>query len=638
MRLFGGTGRRWLMVLGLVIAGSSMAVLSQERQPGKTESDKRLPIPTANDQSKAQTLVREIFAKDLAAARESTAKTKLAAIFAQQGRDLREEPTYRYVLLSEAVDLAADAGDASQALVLVDDLARFYRVPGFERKAQALKRVSEAGGNAQAQQTLIDIILPLWSDAVDADQYAAAKIFSEVAETSAAKAKSDLLIQEIRRKKAELAEVEKGFRSLEVYRERLKQNPNDREANLKLGIYHGFLKRQWPKALPFLANGSDSDLAKLAQSDLINPKEARDQLELADSWWMFAQTSKESSQPALQQRAGYWYEKAVTHLTGLHRTKALKRIEKMQESLAGTSAPTTNVGPAGLIQKLEGHAEEVKSVAISSDGRYGASAGVDQTVRIWDLVTNKEEKVLRGHSKQVWGVAFLPTQRQLLSVSWDASARLWDLREGMETRRFPHRLDLNGVAVSRDGTTFLTASDDHNVYLWNTATGEEIRRFPGHSNFVYSVAFAPNGLHFASGGVDKTVRIFDVSSGQLVRTMDSQASTVTHVLFTPDGRFVLSAGDNAIHVWDAATGKEAKKFEGHRGNIPAIAISHDGRRLITGGDDRFIRVWDFLSGKEIAKLEGHTDTITCLAISPDGRRLLSGSVDRTIRHWNLPAR
>src|SRR5437764_1019323 len=77
--------------------------------------------------------------------------------------------------------------------------------------------------------------------------------------------------------------------------------------------------------------------------------------------------------------------------------------------------------------------------------------------------------------------------------SWDTTVRQWDLRGGEEVRRFSHRLDVNGLAVSRSGEYLLTGSDDHTAYLWNARTGEEVRRFAGHTGFVYAVAFAPDG-------------------------------------------------------------------------------------------------------------------------------------------------
>jgi WD40 repeat protein len=51
-----------------------------------------------------------------------------------------------------------------------------------------------------------------------------------------------------------------------------------------------------------------------------------------------------------------------------------------------------------------------------------------------------------------------------------------------------------------------------------------------------------------------------------------------------------------------------------------------------------IREWDAATGKEVAKLEGHTGPVTSVAISPDGSRIISGwgrySVKKLPGCWN----
>ena len=45
----------------------------------------------------------------------------------------------------------------------------------------------------------------------------------------------------------------------------------------------------------------------------------------------------------------------------------------------------------------------------------------------------------------------------------------------------------------------------------------------------------------------------------------------------------------------------------------------------------FDRVWDAETGKEKAKLEGHSGPVSSVAISSDGKTIVSGSWDKTIR-------
>ena len=42
----------------------------------------------------------------------------------------------------------------------------------------------------------------------------------------------------------------------------------------------------------------------------------------------------------------------------------------------------------------------------------------------------------------------------------------------------------------------------------------------------------------------------------------------------------------------------------------------DGKSVVSGSDDKTVRVWDAATGKEVQKLEGHSDYVTSVAFSP----------------------
>ena len=65
-----------------------------------------------------------------------------------------------------------------------------------------------------------------------------------------------------------------------------------------------------------------------------------------------------------------------------------------------------------------------------------------------------------------------------------------------------------------------------------------------------------------------------------------------------------------------------------------MAFSPDATRLASGSSDGTVRLWDAATGDEVRRFEGHTDWVSSVAFSPDGTRLASGSDDRTVRLWD----
>ena len=57
-----------------------------------------------------------------------------------------------------------------------------------------------------------------------------------------------------------------------------------------------------------------------------------------------------------------------------------------------------------------------------------ASAGWDNTIRLWDVATGEELSVLRGHESGVLSVTFSPDGQRLASAGEDKTIRLWETR------------------------------------------------------------------------------------------------------------------------------------------------------------------------------------------------------------------
>jgi WD40 repeat protein len=75
---------------------------------------------------------------------------------------------------------------------------------------------------------------------------------------------------------------------------------------------------------------------------------------------------------------------------------------------------------------LEGHTNNVNSVAISANCELIISSSDDCTVRVWNTVSGAHKHTLEGHTHYVNSVAFSPNGGQIISGSADRTVRVWD--------------------------------------------------------------------------------------------------------------------------------------------------------------------------------------------------------------------
>jgi serine/threonine protein kinase len=176
---------------------------------------------------------------------------------------------------------------------------------------------------------------------------------------------------------------------------------------------------------------------------------------------------------------------------------------------------------------------------------------------LWRLC-HRDLLTLKGHANTVRSVAFSPNGKRLATGSGDRTVKLWDATTGQELATLKGHGDwVNSVAFSPDSKRLATGSEDQTVRLWDAVTGQELTTLKGHGDAVSSVAFSPDGKRLATGSADRTIKLWDTATGQELTALKGHAGPVSSVTFSPDGkRLATGSGDHTVMLWDAAAEKE----------------------------------------------------------------------------------
>jgi WD40 repeat protein/serine/threonine protein kinase/DNA-binding XRE family transcriptional regulator len=299
-------------------------------------------------------------------------------------------------------------------------------------------------------------------------------------------------------------------------------------------------------------------------------------------------------------------------------------------------------------QIFTGHERDVNAVAVSRDGKYALTGGVDHTARLWDIQTGTAIHQF-AHDDQVRLVAFSPDGRYALTGDEhvrDAGlrVRLWNTQTGVNIREFSSPASIYTSIFSADGQTVLMGCGDAAVRIWDWRTGQLMHTLalPARpADIVWAVT--SDGRYAITRPLNGyTMRLWSLREAiqqlQEFTYSDSVADTPSSPYsFSPDGKFVLIGdGDGTTHLWDAMAGKEIRTFK-NKTSVYSVAFSPDGRKVLISSQDKTVRVWDRQTGEELYRLP-QIDDVWSLAFSPDGNSVLLGGLAGAVRLWNVPPR
>jgi WD40 repeat protein len=291
-------------------------------------------------------------------------------------------------------------------------------------------------------------------------------------------------------------------------------------------------------------------------------------------------------------------------------------------------------------------------LAITPDGRTVVTSCADVFV-LWDAATGRERRRVPIPGSQA-GCSLADDGQTAFIYNHHDDMLIWlDLVTEKERSRLPVGLPTKFPTVKGVGPGGKVVAvgywNGDTFYLLDSATGKRLQKVEESDTTVAHVSFTADGRTLVAFHHGSTARVWDTASGARRRQLMSSAgdlgegSTGAPIrgLISPDGNWVAYSGVHGEHIlFDVATGRAVHQFEHplSRGTA-TLAFSLDSRVLAwTSSSDPAIHLLEAASGKERRTLTGHRGPVEALAFSADGTRLVSCSTDTTALVWDLTGR
>ncbi len=460
-------------------------------------------VPEQATQNEAKKAIKADLKDEYAKAKKPATKVEFATALIEKSKEQREADARTFVMLTEALDLAADGNDTAVAQQAISELERRFSVRPFELKLRLLSATISTPKSPQEATLLLTKYSDLAEESAKGQDYATAIKAMTTATSSLIKPIFKPLKEYARQESKRYTAYQEAYLVAKTAEEKLASEPTDPDASLTWGRFLCCYQENWETGLPLLAQSDEKVWKSLAERELKKHMETAALLQLGDDWMKAGDKEKDPVHFQTRERANLAWEAAVENASSEEETKVSQQVDQRISRFFDKSLATAKGDITG----------------VPLIGTEPLNPGSEFTIEFWVATTSVE--------------GILITKR-FSNTESSVQLRLSLRGAGADPRL--HLETIRDTGGGGGGETSNTISDGHWHHLALVVTDSSLNLFVDGRSVAKTPLLSGNGLQSLSPWRLGSGRTSPYLSGQFGRIRISNVVRYTES-FTPQKQF-----------------------------------------------------------------------------------------------------